>query len=79
MEEYVNMKKLLASVFALTASLASASKPLNVLVPVNWADEPKEAMIRELRNMHDRYGLRKFMLIEPWCKRYYKGTDVSDW
>ncbi|MBE6396393.1 MAG: hypothetical protein E7046_05255 [Lentisphaerae bacterium] len=51
------MKKLLASVFALTASLASASKPLNVLVPVNWADEPKEVMVKELRNMHDRYGL----------------------
>ena len=29
--------------------------------------------------MHDRYGLRKFVLIGPWNKQYYCGTDNADW
>ena len=73
------MRKLFASVFALATALVGASEPLNVLVPIDWTGEPKEVMVKELRNMHDRYGLRKFVLIGPWCKQYYKGTDISDW
>ena len=61
------MRKLFASVFALATALVGASEPLNVLVPIDWTGEPKEVMVKELRNMHDRYGLRKFVLIGPWC------------
>jgi hypothetical protein len=73
------MKKILIFTLLFVSCAAFAAEPLNVLVPVNWADEPKEVMVKELRNMHDRYGLRKFVLIGPWCKQYYKGTDISDW
>ena len=58
---------------------ALAREPLNVLVPVDWSSEPPETQIQELRNMHDRYGLRKFVLIGPWNKQYYCGTDNADW
>lgn len=73
------MKKILIFTLLFVSCAAFAAEPLNVLVPVNWADEPKEVMVKELRNMHDRYGLRKFVLIGPWCKQYYKGTVISDW
>lgn len=56
-----------------------ASEPLNVIVPVDWTTEPKESMVGELRSMHDRYGLRKFALIGPWCRQYWSGTSVEDW
>ncbi len=54
-------------------------EPLNVMVPVDWTSEPIETQIGELRNMHDRYGLRRFVLIGPWNRQYYRGTDMSDW
>ena len=64
---------------AMLLSVALAREPLNVLVPVDWTSEPPETQIQELRNMHDRYGLRKFVLIGPWNKQYYCGTDNGDW
>ena len=62
-----------------TGWLASASEPLNVLVPIDWTGEPKERMVKELRGLNERYGLGKFVLIGPWGKEYYRGTSVADW
>ena len=73
------VRSFLFPVAAAVCSCAVAGDALNVIVPVDWTSEPKEVMVDELRNMHSRYGLRKFALIGPWCKQYYKGTDVSDW
>ena len=70
----------LTTLFAvITFSQIVDAKALNVIVPVDWSSEPKEQMVKELRNMRDKYGLRRFALIGPWCKQYYKGTDISDW
>ena len=74
------MKTIVSTVCMLAAGVMSAApEPLNVLVPLDWTGEPKEVMVKERRNMRERYGLRRFVLIGPWCKQYYKGTDVSDW
>ena len=73
------IKKLGIVSAAMLLSAALAHEPLNVLVPVDWSSEPPETQIQELRNMHDRYGLRKFVLIGPWNKQYYCGTDNADW
>ena len=58
---------------------ASAGEPFNTLVPVDWTGETYESRIRELRNMHDRYGLRKFVLVGPWNRQYCSGTSLEDW
>ena len=50
---------------SLVFSLCMAAEPFNVLVPVDWVSEPYETQIKELRMMHERYGLRKFVLIGP--------------
>ena len=63
----------------LVAAAVLAREPLNVLVPVDWTSEKPETQVKELRGMHDRYGLRKFVLIGPWNKQYYCGTDIADW
>ena len=64
---------------ALVAAAVLAREPLNVLVPVDWTSEKPETQVKELRGMHDGYGLRKFVLIGPWNKQYYCGTDIADW
>ena len=69
----------IVSALAVTAAFASAPRPLDVLVPIDWTGEPKEVMVKELRSMHERYGLKRFVLIGPWGKQYFRGTDVSDW
>ena len=71
--------KLLVIALMFTGWLASASEPLNVLVPIDWTGEPKERMVKELRGLNERYGLGKFVLIGPWGKEYYRGTSVADW
>lgn len=43
--------KLLVIALMFTGWLASASEPLNVLVPIDWTGEPKERMVKELRGM----------------------------
>ncbi len=64
---------------SLAVAATFAREPLNVLVPINWVSESKETQIVELRNMYERYGLRKFVLIGPWNKQNLYGTDVADW
>ncbi len=64
---------------AAAIAIACPADPLKVLVPVDWTSEPVDSQIRELRGMHERYGLNRFVLIGPWNKQYRCGTDISDW
>ena len=51
---------------------------LDALVPVDWTDVgPIERRIEGLRTLHDRYGLRRFVLITPWRVRYCERGDVA--
>ena len=61
----------------LMMATAVAAEPFNVLVPVDWSAEPPEKHVMELRRMHDAFGLRKFVLIGPWNKRYACEADVA--
>ncbi len=58
-------------------AVSVAAKPFEVLVPVDWSAELPEKHVTELRRMHDEFGLRKFVLIGPWCKRYSCEADVA--
>ena len=64
---------------SLVFSLCMAAEPFNVLVPVDWVSEPYETQIKELRMMHERYGLRKFVLIGPWHEQYERDLPLADW
>ena len=54
-----------------------AANPFEVLVPIKWSVEPEETQVAELRRMHDEFGLRKFVIIGPWNKRYFCEADVA--
>ncbi len=79
MRNYFNLGLAAGLLAAGVAHGGISPEPLNVMVPVDWTSEPIETQIGELRNMHDRYGLRRFVLIGPWNRQYYRGTDISDW
>ena len=72
------MKGIVLSALAFSLQV-SAAEPFNVLVPVDWVDEPYETQVKELRKMHERYGFRKFVLIGPWHEQYERDLPVSEW
>lgn len=72
-------RSLLMASAVLAVGSCVAAKPLDVLVPVNWMAETYESRINELRNMHDRYGLSRFVLIGPWNREHCGRTTLADW
>ena len=70
------MKSIL-SIAAMMMATSVAANPFEVLVPIKWSVEPQETQVAELRRMHDEFGLRKFVIIGPWNKRYFCEADVA--
>ena len=70
---------LASGIVAMVMAVSVAAEPFKAYVPVDWTGEPKEAHVKELRKMHDRYGLDRFVLIGPWHVQYERDTDISEW
>ena len=70
---------LASGIAAMVMAVSVAAEPFKAYVPVDWTGEPKEAHVKELRKMHDRYGLDRFVLIGPWHVQYERDTDISEW
>ena len=66
-------------VFLALALSLQAVEPFNAYVPVDWASEPHETQVKELRKMHERYGLKKFVLIGPWHEQYERDMPLPEW
>ena len=72
------MKRAVLAIAATVAACAAA-KPFEFLVPVDWSSRPPESQVGDLRRMHDEFGLKKFVLIGPWRKRYSCEADVASY
>ncbi|MCQ2392164.1 MAG: GDSL-type esterase/lipase family protein [Kiritimatiellae bacterium] len=65
------------SEYAFIRDNVTAALPLNVLVPVNAASIPPADLAQALRQMRVEYGLRKFVLINPWRQRYFGHSEIE--
>ena len=77
-KEYeMQIKSVLSAIGVTVVLSALATEPFNVLVPIDWSQEPLEEHVQALRKLYDEYDVRKFVLITPFTARYFGRATLA--